>query len=67
MKTAKTVVAVMVGLLSLLAGAAKIAQVPEEVAFLGQFGFGATLIVAFGVLAARVAYDRRPVEAAPDN
>ena len=50
MKTAKTVVAVMVGLLSLLAGAAKVAQVPEEVAFLGQLGFGAPLIVAFGAL-----------------
>ncbi len=52
MKIAKTIVAVLVGLLSLAAGAAKIAQVPEEVAFLGQFGFGATLIVAFGVLQA---------------
>lgn len=40
----------MIGLLSLAAGAAKIALVPEEVDFLSQFGFTNILTIAFGAL-----------------
>ena len=50
MKIAITIVAILIGLLSIAAGAAKLALVPEEVAFLGQFGFGTVLIVLFGVI-----------------
>ena len=45
-----TIVAVLLGILSVAAGAAKVMLVPEEVTFLGRFGFTSTLIVAFGAL-----------------
>jgi hypothetical protein len=46
------VLAVILGLLSIAAGAAKITLVPEEAAFLHQFGFAETLIIAFGLVQA---------------
>lgn len=49
MKVAITIIAVLIGLLSIAAGAAKIALVPEEVSFLSQFGFTSALTVAFGI------------------
>ena len=50
MKIAVTIIAVLVGLLSLAAGGAKIALVPQEVVFLSQFGFVKEHTVAFGVV-----------------
>ena len=50
MKIAVTVVAVLIGLLSLAAGGAKIALVPQEVVFLSQFGFVKGHTVSFGVV-----------------
>lgn len=49
MKIAITILTVLIGLLSIAAGAAKIALVPEEVSFLSQFGFNSGLTIAFGV------------------
>lgn len=49
MKIAITILAVLIGLLSIAAGGAKIALVPEEVNFLSQFGFTNALTIAFGV------------------
>lgn len=49
-KTVVTVIAVMIGLLSIAAGAAKIALVPEEAEFLGQFGFTTAMTVSFGIV-----------------
>ena len=40
----------LLGLLSIAAGGAKLSLVPDEVAFLNQFGFTEGLIIAFGVL-----------------
>jgi len=48
-KTAMTVLAVVLGLLSIAAGAAKVALVPEEVAFLQQFHFTNAFVVIFGM------------------
>ena len=50
MITAVTIIAFLTGLLSIAAGAAKVALVPDEVAFLGQFGFGSPPIIAYGVV-----------------
>lgn len=50
MKIAVTIVAVLTGLLSLAAGGAKIALVPQEVVFLSQFGFVKENTVAFGIV-----------------
>lgn len=50
MKIAITVIAVLIGLLSLAAGGAKIALVPQEVVFLSQFGFVKGHTVSFGVV-----------------
>lgn len=50
MKIATTVLAIILGLLSIAAGAAKVSLVPEEAAFLQQFGFTDTLIIAFGLV-----------------
>lgn len=50
MRVAHITVAVLIGLLSLAAGAAKIALVPEERSFLGQFGFTDALTIAFGIV-----------------
>lgn len=50
MKTIVTIVSVLIGLLSIAAGAAKILLVPEEVEFLRQFGFTAVLTVSFGIV-----------------
>ena len=52
MKIAVTILAVLIGVLSIAAGAAKIALVPEEAEFLGQFGFTNALTIAFGVVQA---------------
>lgn len=49
MKIAITVLAVLIGLLSIAAGGAKIALVPQEVNFLSQFGFSNSLTIAFGI------------------
>ncbi|NND69707.1 MAG: hypothetical protein HKN19_19105 [Halioglobus sp.] len=49
MKIALTLSAVIVGLLSIAAGAAKVALVPEESEFLSQFGFNDTLSIIFGI------------------
>lgn len=40
----------LIGLLSIAAGAAKITLVPEEVKFLSQFGFTSALTVTFGIV-----------------
>lgn len=45
-----TILAVLIGLLSIAAGAAKIALVPEEVEFLSQFGFTTVLTISFGIV-----------------
>lgn len=50
MNIAVTIIAVLIGLLSLAAGGAKIALVPEEVVFLSQFGFVKEHTVSFGVV-----------------
>lgn len=50
MKILVITIAVLIGLLSIAAGAAKIALVPEEVEFLSQFGFTSVLIVLFGIV-----------------
>jgi len=50
MNIAVTIIAVLIGLLSLAAGGAKIALVPEEVVFLSQFGFVKVHTVSFGVV-----------------
>ncbi len=52
MKIFITVLAVILGLLSIAAGAAKITLVPEEAAFLRQSGFSDTPIIAFGLVQA---------------
>lgn len=49
MKVAITIVTLLIGLLSIAAGAAKIALVPDEVRFLSQFGFTPALIITFGI------------------
>jgi hypothetical protein len=49
-KIVVAVVAVLLGLLSIAAGVAKIALLPDEVAFLSQFGFGTLLIAFFGTV-----------------
>lgn len=48
MKTTVTILSVLVALLSIAAGAAKIMLVPDETQFLGQFGFTDFLIICFG-------------------
>lgn len=48
MKLTLTIITVLIGLLSLAAGFAKVALVPDEVEFLSRFGFSNTLIFAFG-------------------
>jgi hypothetical protein len=45
-----TIVAVLLGLLSIAAGFAKVTLIPEELAFLGQFGFSTALTVSFGAV-----------------
>lgn len=50
MRIVVTILAVLIGLLSIAAGAAKIALVPEEVAFLSQFGFTNVLTISFGLV-----------------
>lgn len=47
---AKLILAVILGLLSIAAGAAKVTLVPEEAVFLQQFGFTDALIIAFGLI-----------------
>ena len=43
------IVAVLIGLLSIAAGAAKVALIPAEVEFLSQFGFTNGVTIAIGV------------------
>ncbi len=50
MKLAFTILAVSIGLLSVAAGGAKVALVPEEAAFLAQFGFSDLATRAFGIV-----------------
>jgi len=50
MKVGITIIAVLIGLLSIIAGAAKIALIPEEVDFLSQFGFTSALTITFGIV-----------------
>lgn len=50
MRIAITIVAVLMGLLSIAAGVAKVALFPEEVAFLDQFGFSTDLTMSFGIV-----------------
>lgn len=50
MKVATTIAAVLIGLLSIAAGAAKVALVPEEVSFLSQFGFTSAVTITFGIV-----------------
>lgn len=52
MRIVITIVAVLLGLLSIAAGVAKIALVPDEVEFLSQFGFTTVLTVFFGAVQA---------------
>ena len=52
MKIVITIIAVLIGLLSIAAGGAKIALVPEEVKFLSQFGFTNALTIVYGVIQA---------------
>lgn len=48
MKILITVVAILIGLLGIAAGFAKVALVPAEVAFLNRFGFNNVLTVIYG-------------------
>lgn len=48
MKHVFTVLIIMLALLSVAAGAAKVMLVPEEATFLRQFGFTDTLMMLFG-------------------
>lgn len=50
MKITITIIAVLLGLLSIAAGGAKIALVPEELKFLSQFGFTNTLTIVYGII-----------------
>lgn len=49
MRIAVTVVSVLVGLLSIAAGGAKVALTPQEVEFLGSLGLGNATIIGFGI------------------
>jgi hypothetical protein len=49
MKQIITILAVLLGLLSLAAGGAKMSLVPEEVVFLNSYGFTDAAIIVFGV------------------
>ena len=50
MRIVKVALVVLLGVLSIAAGAAKVALVPEEAQFLRQFGFTDVLTIAFGVV-----------------
>ena len=50
MKLAMIILAVLVGVLSIAAGGAKVALVPQEAEFLAQFGFGDLATRAFGAI-----------------
>ena len=50
MKIVFNIVLVVLVLLALLSGAAKVALTPQEVSFFGQYGFTSPLIIAFGVV-----------------
>lgn len=49
MKIVTTIIAILIALLSIGAGVAKIMLVPEETKFLAQFGFTDPLTIAFGI------------------
>lgn len=50
MQTFVTIAAFLVGLLSIAAGGAKVALVPDEVAFLQQFGLTNAATIGFGAV-----------------
>jgi hypothetical protein len=50
MKTVNILIIVIIALLSIAAGAAKVMQTPEEMAFLQGVGLNKTLIIVFGVV-----------------
>ena len=50
MKTVNILIIVIIALLSIAAGAAKVMQAPEEMAFLQSVGLNKTLIIVFGVV-----------------
>lgn len=50
MKIALTILAVLIGLLSIAAGGAKVALIPEEAEFLATFGFSDLTTRLFGVV-----------------
>ena len=50
MKVLQLILVVIICLLSIAAGAAKVLQSPEEVQFLQGFGFNTTLIISYGLI-----------------
>jgi len=50
MKTAQKILLILITLLAIAAGVAKVMQVPNEVAFFENLGLSTTLLLAFGVL-----------------
>ncbi|NMP31529.1 lipase maturation factor family protein [Thalassotalea sp. M1531] len=50
MKIVKLILTLLIALLSIAAGVAKVMAVPEEVQFLNSFGFNAMLIMIYGVI-----------------
>lgn len=50
MKALTMVLVVLITLLSIAAGAAKVLQAPQEVAFLQSFGLSSPLIIAYGLV-----------------
>ena len=50
MKTLTMVLVVLITLLSIAAGSAKVLQAPQEVAFLQEFGLTSMLIIIYGLI-----------------
>lgn len=50
MKILNIVLVVLITLLSIAAGIAKVMEMPQEVQFLNQFGFNSTLVIAYGLV-----------------
>jgi peptidoglycan/LPS O-acetylase OafA/YrhL len=48
MKTAFSILLVILTLLAVLSGATKIALMPQDVEFFGRYGFSGTMVIAFG-------------------
>jgi len=49
MKIATTIIAILIGVVSVAAGTAKVMLVPEEAKFMAQFGFFDALTITFGI------------------